>query len=77
MGILNAPVQEGFDFEAVFDVQDYLYFYQESLPLERAQMEVDALVRELSLDEACRILDLAYGFGRHANALASLGHAVT
>lgn len=77
LGFLNTPDQEGFDFEAVFDVQDYLYFYQESLTPERTQMEVDALVRELSLDEACSILDLACGFGRHANALASLGHAVT
>lgn len=82
--------QEGFDLEvtstsnedennlkAVFEAQDYLYFYQEWLTPERSQMEVDTLVRELSLDEPCRILDLACGFGRHANALAALGHDVT
>jgi len=72
----SVPDAEDFDIEAVFDAEDYLYFYQETLTPERTQMEVDALVRELSLDEACSILDLACGFGRHANALAALGHSV-
>ncbi len=58
-------------------MQDYLYFYQELLAPERTQMEVDALVRELSLDEACSILDLACDFWRHANTLPALGHAVS
>jgi SAM-dependent methyltransferase len=75
--VSSALDEEGFDFEAVFDAEDYLYFNQETLTPERTQMEVDTLVRELSLDEACSILDLACGFGRHANALAALGHTVT
>ncbi len=63
--------------KAVFEAEDYLYFYLEWLTPERSQMEVNALVRELSLDEPCSILDLACGFGRHANVLSALGHTVT
>lgn len=66
-----------FDFSAVFDVDDYLYFYSESLTEERSGSEVDALVRLLSLDKPKKILDLACGFGRHANRLAKLGHKLT
>ena len=65
------------DMKAVFEADDYFDFYGEWLTPERSQMEVDALVRELSLDKPCSILDLACGFGRHANALAELGHVVT
>lgn len=66
-----------FHFEEVFDVQDYLYFYLDSLTPERTQAEVAGLVRELSLDSPRDILDLACGFGRHAIALAARGHRVT
>jgi SAM-dependent methyltransferase len=38
--------------------------------------QVAALVKMLSLEHPVRILDLACGFGRHANRLASLGHQV-
>jgi SAM-dependent methyltransferase len=34
-------------------------------------------VERLELDSPLRILDLACGFGRHANRLAALGHTVT
>lgn len=68
---------EHFDFESVFDVEDYLYFYEDMLTSERTREEVDFLVRELALDEKCSILDLACGFGRHSNQLAALGHHVT
>ena len=69
------PVE--FDFAAVFDVDDYLYFYSEALTEERSNLEVDALVRLLSLDKPKEILDLACGFGRHTNRLANLGHKMT
>jgi SAM-dependent methyltransferase len=68
---------EDFDFEAVFDVDDYITFYEDSLTPERTQAEVDFLVRELALDQEYDILDLACGFGRHVNELAALGHHVT
>lgn len=66
-----------FDFEAVFEVDDYLYFYSEGLTEERTEAEVAALVKMLALDRPMQILDLACGFGRHANRLAALGHQVT
>jgi SAM-dependent methyltransferase len=66
-----------FDFEAVFEVDDYLYFYQETLTDERTEAEVRALVSLLELDRPTKILDLACGYGRHANRLAALGHTVT
>lgn len=65
------------DWAAVFDVDDYLYFYSEALTDERTDQEVDALVRLLLLDQPKKILDLACGFGRHTNRLAKLGHKMT
>lgn len=69
--------KENFDLQAVFDVDDYLYFYRESLTDERTDSEVSALVSLLELNQPMRILDLACGFGRHANRLAALGHTLT
>ena len=76
MGEENASQIE-FDFEAVFDVDDYLYFYGEILTDELSDRQVNFLIRELDLASPLRILDLACGFGRHANRLAALGHEVT
>ena len=70
-------LQIEFDFEAVFDVDDYLYFYGEILTDELSDRQVSFLTRELGLTSPLRILDLACGFGRHANRLAVLGHQVT
>lgn len=72
-----SPKQVEFDFEAVFDVDDYLYFYGDQLSDERTEAEVSALVRLLELDTPKKILDLACGFGRHTNRLAALGHTMT
>ncbi len=69
--------EPAFDFEAVFEVDDYLYFYETDLTDERSEAEVAGLVQLLALDRPMRILDLACGHGRHANRLAALGHAVT
>lgn len=66
-----------FDFEAVFEPDDYLYFYKEVLTEERTKREVEFLVKELELDKPMTILDLACGHGRDANRLAELGHSVT
>lgn len=66
-----------FDLDTIFQVDDYLYFYSESLTDERSDIEVAALVKLLALDHPLDILDLACGFGRHANRLAALGHRVT
>lgn len=66
-----------FDLEAVFEVDDYLYFYEDDLTDERSEAEVALLVKLLGLESPLKILDLACGFGRHANRLARLGHTVT
>lgn len=72
---INDPID--FDPSAVFEVDDYLYFYSEMLTDERTDMEVNALVRLLVLEHPKKILDLACGFGRHTNRLALLGHSMT
>ncbi len=66
-----------FDLEKVFDVDDYLYFYSESLTEARSDAEVDALVELLAIQPGMQVLDLACGFGRHANRLAQRGCQVT
>ena len=69
--------QVPFDLNAVFEVDDYMVFYGDDLTDERSEAEVASLVELLELDSPKKILDLACGFGRHANRLAALGHAVT
>lgn len=71
------PPDPHFDFDAVFDVDDYIYFYSDSLTPERSEVEVTGLVKIGRLDTPMRILDIPCGIGRHANRLASLGHRVT
>jgi SAM-dependent methyltransferase len=66
-----------FNLDAVFDVEDYLFAYRDDLTDERSEVEVAALVKLLELGSPMKILDLACGFGRHANRLAALGHSVT
>jgi SAM-dependent methyltransferase len=68
--------QPEFDFEAVFEVDDYLYYYRDMLTDDLTDRQVSALVEVLKLNQPVRILDLACGYGRHANRLASLGHQV-
>lgn len=68
--------QLSFDLDSVFEVDDYMYFYSDMLTPERTQQQLDFLVRELELHDPQTILDLACGFGRHANPLAALGHRV-
>jgi SAM-dependent methyltransferase len=68
--------QPEFDFEAVFQVDDYMIYYRDLLTDEVTDRQAAALVEMLRLDRPLRILDLACGYGRHANRLASLGHQV-
>jgi SAM-dependent methyltransferase len=65
------------DLEAVFEPDDYLYFYYDGLSGEQNKTEVDFMVRELDLKKPMKLLDVACGYGRHANKLAALGHNVT
>lgn len=66
-----------FDFEAVFEPDDYLYFYEDVINEESTRPQIEFLAKELELDKPMKILDLACGHGRHANGLAELGHIVT
>ena len=68
---------DAFDFRAVFEVDDYLHFYADLLTPQFTDRQVEFLVRELDMDRPLDILDLACGFGRHANRLAASGHRVT
>lgn len=70
------PDKDIFDFEGVFEPDDYLYFYGDQLTEERSRKEIEFLVNELKLGRSMKILDLACGHGRHANRLAELGHSV-
>jgi len=66
-----------FNLDAVFEVDDYLFAYQDDLTDGRSDAEVASLVKLLNLDSPMKILDLACGFGRHTNRLAALGHSIT
>lgn len=68
--------QTPFDLDAVFEVEDYLYFYGDDLTDERSEAEVASLATLLELTSPLRILDLACGFGRHTNRFAAMGHTV-
>ena len=65
-----------FDFEELFD-EDYLYFYAESLTLERTEQQVKLIWGLLGLEAGMSVLDLACGHGRIANRLAERGCQVT
>jgi SAM-dependent methyltransferase len=66
-----------FDYDAVFEVDDHMYFYGDSLTDERSDFEVAGLVQIGRLDTPLKILDVPCGFGRHTNRLAALGHHMT
>ncbi len=71
------PADPLFDLQTVFEVDDYLFTYQDDLTNERSDAEVATFVKLLGLESPLKILDLACGFGRHTNRLAALGHFVT
>jgi SAM-dependent methyltransferase len=66
-----------FDFKAVFEPNDYLYFYQDGLTSERTEQEVNFIIKYLKLKKPMEILDLACGHGRHSNLLARCGYRIT
>lgn len=65
------------DWDKIFNSEKYLYFYGDILTAERLKLELNFLIKYTKLNSSMKILDLACGYGRHSNALASLGHQVT
>jgi len=65
-----------FDFTALFN-EDYLYFYEPHLTLERNEREVNLIWTLLQLQAKMTVLDLACGHGRIANLLAQRGCSVS
>lgn len=66
-----------FDFDAVFAADDYLYFYETTLPEERSRREAEFIERALGLQAGHRVLDVACGHGRLTNRLAARGFRMT
>jgi SAM-dependent methyltransferase len=62
-----------FDVEAVFDPDDYRYFYDIWITDERSERESELIWRLLHLQPGLEVLDLACGYGRIANRLAARG----
>lgn len=65
-----------FRFDEVFDADEYLYFYEDTLREEDTPRQVDFIEGELALAPGARLLDLGCGHGRHANELARRGYGV-
>jgi SAM-dependent methyltransferase len=66
-----------FDFNDLFDAEEYLYFMEESLVAENTPAQVDFLVRATAIQPGARVLDLGCGHGRHSIELAKRGFDVT
>lgn len=66
-----------FDLNSVFDVDDYLFVYEDDLTEARADSEIAMWTKLLHMNPPMKILDLACGFGRHSNRLAASGYEVT
>lgn len=63
-------------YEELFDDR-YLAFYEGLVAVAPADIEAEFIDQALALEPGSRVLDLGCGFGRHAVALARLGHRVT
>lgn len=66
-----------FDFNQLFDAEEYLYFMEDSLREENTSAQVDFIETRLGLQAAAKIVDLGCGHGRHSIELAKRGHDVT
>lgn len=65
-----------FDFDQLFG-DDYHYFYEKLLTVERTRREADAIWNLAALERGSAVLDLGCGHGRISNSLAERGACVT
>lgn len=65
-----------FDWDEVFDVDDYHHFYEDTLQAERTPHQVDMLCAHLAILPGMRILDIGCGHGRHALEFARRGFSI-
>lgn len=65
-----------FDWDEVFDVDDYHHFYEETLRAEKTPHQVDMLCEHLAILPGMRVLDIGCGHGRHALEFARRGLSV-
>lgn len=65
-----------FEFEKLFNVQDYLLVYSPMLTPEISLQQTDFVIKALNLEKGAKILDLCCGFGRISNRLAEQGYKV-
>ncbi len=70
------PEPAFFDYEKLFDAEEYLYFMEESLRAEDTPAQVTFLEAALGARPPMKFLDLGCGHGRHANELARRGYEV-
>ncbi len=70
------PDPAHFLFDEVFDADEYLYFYDDTLREEDTPAQVAFLERALGLAPGASVVDLGCGHGRHANELARRGYEV-
>jgi SAM-dependent methyltransferase len=65
------------DWPVAFFDDDYLTIYKPMFSEEMTEREVGFIESALVLPGGARVLDLACGFGRHANGMAKRGYRVT
>jgi SAM-dependent methyltransferase len=68
--------QAYFHFDEVFDAEEYLHFYEDTLREEDTPRQVDFLERVCGLAPGARVVDLGCGHGRHATELGRRGYRV-
>ncbi len=66
-----------FEFEKVFDVEDYLFIYNPLLTQEVNEAQSNFIDEVLKLEKGSKILDLCCGFGRVTNILAEKGYSIS
>lgn len=71
---MSAPDAPSFLFEEVFDAEEYLHFYEDTLRSEDTPAQVDFLEREMPIAPGARVVDLGCGHGRHTNELGRRGY---